>query len=104
MGQIRVLVVDDSSLARELIIAILSTDKEILIAGEASNGSEAIEKVKELKPDIVTMDIEMPVMDGLFAIEHIMASHPVPILVVTTRGDAHTAYAAIAMGAPWTLW
>ncbi|MGD0283633.1 MAG: chemotaxis-specific protein-glutamate methyltransferase CheB [Dissulfurispiraceae bacterium] len=99
MGQIRVLVVDDSSLARELIIAILSTDKEILIAGEASNGSEAIEKVKVLKPDIVTMDIEMPVMDGLFAIEHIMASNPVPILVVTTRGDAHTAYAAISMGA-----
>ncbi len=99
MGQIRVLVVDDSDLARELIIAILSTDKEITIAGEAKNGREAVEKVRQLKPDIVTMDIEMPIMNGLEAIEQIMATNPVPILVVTTRGDAHTAYAAISKGA-----
>jgi two-component system chemotaxis response regulator CheB len=99
MGQIRVLVVDDSSLARELIKAILSTDKEIVVVAEAANGRDAIEKVRELKPDIVTMDIEMPVMDGLEATELIMASHAVPILVVTTRGDAHTAYSAISRGA-----
>ncbi len=99
MGQIRVVVADDSDLARELIIAILSTDKEITIVGEAKNGREAVEKVRELKPDILTIDIEMPVMNGLEAIEHIMGNIALPILVVTTRGDAHTAYAAISKGA-----
>lgn len=99
MKKIRVLVVDDSTLARELIIAILSTDDELQVIGEAKDGKEAVEKVSELKPDIVTMDIEMPVMDGIEAIEQIMAFNAVPILVVTTRGDAHTAYAAISKGA-----
>lgn len=99
MGQIRVVVVDDSDLARELISAILSTDREITVVGEARNGKEAVEMVRELKPDIVTMDIEMPVMNGFEAIEHIMAATAVPILVVTTRGDANTAYAAISKGA-----
>jgi two-component system chemotaxis response regulator CheB len=96
---IRVLVADDSKLARELIIAILSTDKDMMIVGEAQDGREAVRKALELKPDIVTMDIEMPVMNGLDAIEQIMSTQPVPILVVTTRGDAHTAYAAISRGA-----
>lgn len=99
MGLIRVLVADDSSFARELITEILSTDAEIKVVGVAENGLEAVEKVRELKPDVVTMDIEMPVMDGLEAIEHIMATDAVPILVVTTRGDAQTAYTAISKGA-----
>lgn len=98
-GKIRVLVVDDSDLARDLIVAILSSDKEIAVVGEAKNGVEAVEMVGELKPDIVTIDIEMPVMNGLDAIERIMAVNALPILVVTTRGDAHTAYAAISKGA-----
>ncbi|RJQ61359.1 MAG: chemotaxis-specific protein-glutamate methyltransferase CheB [Desulfobacteraceae bacterium] len=99
MGQIRVLVADDSALARELIIAILSTDNEINVIGQAKNGREAVEMVKELRPDILTLDIEMPLMNGLDAIELIMGNHPLPILVVTTRGDAHTAYSAISKGA-----
>ncbi|MHB8828112.1 MAG: chemotaxis-specific protein-glutamate methyltransferase CheB [Syntrophales bacterium] len=99
MGQIRVLVADDSELARELIAAILSTDNEIAVVGEAKNGKEAVEKARELKPDIITMDIEMPVMNGLEAIEQIMATNARPILVVTTRGDANTAYVAISKGA-----
>lgn len=99
MGQIRVVVADDSDLARELITAILSTDKEIAVVGQAKNGKEAVDRVKELKPDILTLDIEMPVMNGLEAIEYIMGNHALPILVVTTRGDAHTAYAAISKGA-----
>lgn len=99
MGQIRVLVVDDSSFVRELITTILSTDKDIKVVGEAANGQEAVEKARELKPDIVTMDIEMPVMNGLDAIELIMASNALPILVVTTSGDAKIAYEAIAKGA-----
>jgi two-component system chemotaxis response regulator CheB len=99
MKPIRVLVVDDSDFARDLICEILSADREIVIAGTAVNGREAVEKVRDLKPDIVTMDIEMPVMDGLEAIERIMAASAVPILVVTSLHDANTAYAAIDKGA-----
>lgn len=99
MKPIRVLVVDDSKLARELIIAILSTDRDIEVSGEAANGSEAVEMTNKLKPDVVTMDIEMPVMNGLEAIERIMADNAVPILVVTNHNDSHTAFAAISKGA-----
>lgn len=100
MGRrIRVLVADDSELARDLIIAVLSSDDEIEVVGEAKNGREAVEKVLDLQPDILTIDIEMPVMNGHDAIERIMAINPLPILVVTTRGDTHTAYAAISKGA-----
>lgn len=67
--------------------------------GEAVNGLEAVEQVRSLHPDIVTMDIEMPVMDGLQAISQIMAENAVPILVVTTRSDSKTAYTAISKGA-----
>ncbi len=96
---IRVLVVDDSVLARELIISILSVDRQIRVIGEATNGEEAVEKTRQLKPDIVTMDIEMPVMTGIEAIEHIMAEHAVPIIVVSAQSDADTAYTAVSRGA-----
>jgi len=99
MNKIRVLIADDSALVRDLIKAIIGLDPELDVVGEASNGREAVEKVRSLHPDIVTMDIEMPVMDGLQAIEQIMAENAVPILVVTTRGDAKTAYSAISKGA-----
>ncbi len=99
MKKIRVLIVDDSLLVRSLIRSIIEMDHEIEVAGEASNGLEAVEKARSLHPDIITMDIEMPIMDGLQAIEQIMATSAVPILVVTSRGDAETAYAAISHGA-----
>lgn len=99
MSKIRVLVVDDSPLARMAIIEHLSEDDEIEIAGVARNGRDAIAKVKALKPSIVTLDINMPVMGGLETIEQIMAFNPVPVLVVTSRGDADTAYSAISKGA-----
>jgi len=99
MKSIRVLVADDSPLVRDLLKAIIESDPQLEVAGEAANGREAAEMVRLLRPDIVTMDIEMPVMDGLQAIERIMCESAVPILVVTTRGDAETAYAAIAKGA-----
>ncbi|MBI5076110.1 MAG: chemotaxis-specific protein-glutamate methyltransferase CheB [Nitrospirae bacterium] len=99
MKKVRVLIADDSALARSLIRSIIEMDPEMEVAGEASNGLEAVEKARSLHPDIITMDIEMPVMDGLQAIEQIMAAHAIPILVVTSRGDAKTAYAAIAKGA-----
>ena len=96
---IRVLVVDDSPLVREMICAILESEPGIEVVGEAANGVEAIDRVAELAPDIVTMDIEMPVMGGLEAIERIIAAHPVPILAVTALTGVRTAFAAVSKGA-----
>jgi two-component system, chemotaxis family, protein-glutamate methylesterase/glutaminase len=96
---IRVLVVDDSGLVRDMIRAILESDPGIIVAGEAADGAEAVSKVASLKPDIVTMDIEMPVMGGLEAIERIIAAHPVPILVVTALTGVRTAFTAVSKGA-----
>lgn len=96
---IRVLVVDDSAMARDMIIAILSPAPGIRVVGMASNGLEAVAMVAMLKPDLVTMDIEMPILGGLEAIRRIMAEHPVPILVVTARGGVQAAFAAVSKGA-----
>lgn len=96
---IRVMVVDDSVLVRDMIRAILESEPGIVVAGEAADGAEAIAKVASLKPDIVTMDIEMPVMGGLEAIERIIAENPVPILVVTALTGVRTAFAAVSKGA-----
>ncbi len=95
----RVLVVDDSALARDIITLILDQDPGIEVVGQAENGEIAVDLVGTLKPDLVTMDIMMPVMDGLTAIQHIMAYHPTPILVVTSSGEAEVAYKAISNGA-----
>jgi len=83
MEKIRVLVVDDSVFMRNAITKIISTD-EIEVIGTASNGAEAIEKVKQLNPTLATMDIEMPVMDGLTAVQRIMEEHPIPIMMLST--------------------
>ncbi len=99
MTQTRVLVVDDSASARFLIRQILERDPEILVSGEACNGREAVEMIPQLRPDIVLMDIEMPVMDGITAIEHIMSTNAVPIFVITSRADTDTAYKAVSKGA-----
>src|SRR4030043_1529790 len=81
---IRVLVVDDSPLMCKILTNIMNCDPEILVAAIASNGKEAVELVPCLKPDIITMDMDMPVMDGFEATKQIMASHPTPILIVAS--------------------
>lgn len=81
---IRVLVVDDSPLMCKVLTNILNPDPQILVAGVAHNGKEAVEIVPRLKPDIITMDIHMPVMDGFEATRQIMAYNPTPILVVSS--------------------
>ncbi len=81
---IRVLVVDDSMTARELLCAILTSDPEITVVGQAVDGQEAVDLVAELTPDVVTMDINMPRLDGYEATKRIMAETPTPIVVVTS--------------------
>jgi two-component system chemotaxis response regulator CheB len=98
---IRVLVVDDSAFVRQAVARMLSADPEIEVAGFAKDGREGIEKVKELQPDVVTLDIQMPRMDGLEALGHIMASHPVPVLLLSslTREGADVTLRGLEMGA-----
>ena len=97
--KLRVLIVDDSKLTQSVLTTILSADNEIDVVGTAENGSEAFEKVKTLRPDFATIDIKMPVMDGLEAIENIMAECAVPILVISDVSDSNAAFTALSRGA-----
>ena len=99
MTGIRVLIADDSPTVRNMLADILGSDPEISISGLAENGLEAIEQTRLLKPDIVAMDINMPVIGGLEAIEKIMSATPVPILVITDLDDARIAFSALSKGA-----
>ncbi|TWH45465.1 chemotaxis-specific protein-glutamate methyltransferase CheB [Sporomusa sp. KB1] len=96
---IRVLIVDDCPIVREFIIGLLAEEADIKVVGEAANGEEASKQAFLLRPNLIIMDIAMPVMDGLEAIEVIMQNNPTPILVVTAYGDAHLAYEAVSRGA-----
>jgi two-component system chemotaxis response regulator CheB len=76
MGKARVLVVDDSAFMRKAISLMLESDPEIEVVGMASNGEDGIELNQKLKPDVITLDIEMPRMDGLTALKRIMSENP----------------------------
>ncbi len=84
---IRVLVAEDSVVARELLVKILSTDPEIEVIACVSNGRQAVEFSRQQRPDLITMDICMPEMDGFAATRTIMEEAPVPIIMVTSRSD-----------------
>ena len=97
----RVLVVDDSGFFRRRIVEILEADPMLKVIGTAANGQEAIDQVATLKPDVVTMDIEMPVMDGITAVRHIMKSNPLPVLMFSslTHDGAQAKLDALDAGA-----
>jgi two-component system chemotaxis response regulator CheB len=84
---LRVLVAEDSSTIRELLVEILRSDPEIEVVGEAKNGAEAVTLTRQLRPDLVTMDIRMPLMDGFEATKRIMVEAPTPIIIVTASVD-----------------
>ena len=101
MKRIRVVVVDDSPTSRQVLVAILRADHEIEVVGQAADGLEAVEMVKRLHPDIVTMDVQMPKLDGFAATKRIMVEAPTPILI-TTSVDPHVlsvSLEAVRMGA-----
>jgi two-component system chemotaxis response regulator CheB len=100
--RIRVLIADDSLVAREMLTQILMSDPGIEVVGTAVDGQQAVEMVARLRPDLVTMDVHMPKMDGLEATERIMAYTPTPILVVSSsvHGEGMgRAFDALAIGA-----
>lgn len=102
MKSIRVLVVDDSITVRKRIVDVLAAQPDFEVVAEAANGREAIESCQQLRPDVVTLDMMMPVMSGLAATEYIMAYCPTPILVVSSsfnRGELFKTYDALAAGA-----
>lgn len=98
---IKVLVVDDSSFMRASISHILSSDKEIEVAGTAVDGVDALKKVGEIRPDVVLLDIDMPVMDGLTALSYIMAKYPTPVVMLSglAEKDARIAIKSLERGA-----
>jgi len=81
---IKVLIVDDSMVIRKLLANIIQEDPRLMLIGEACNGKEAIQKVQQLKPDIVSMDIQMPLMTGVEVTRYLMQHHPVPILIASS--------------------
>lgn len=85
---IKILIVDDSETETQLLKYIFSQDPNIEIIGYARNGKDAIFLANKLKPDLITMDIQMPVMDGLEAIRYIMSHQPVPIVVISSKLDS----------------
>jgi two-component system, chemotaxis family, protein-glutamate methylesterase/glutaminase len=97
-----VLVVEDSLTVRKRLCEVLEEHPEFEVVGEAGDGQRAVELCQQLRPDVVTMDIVLPMMSGLAATEYIMANCPTPILIVSSpdnRGDAFQTYDALAAGA-----
>ena len=99
--RVRVLVVDDSALMRKLIPIILSRDPNIEVVGTAMDGSFALKKIEELQPDVVTLDLEMPRMDGMETLRLIMRRAPLPVILFSTHSKegAYSTFKALALGA-----
>ena len=99
--RVRVLVVDDSALMRKLIPIILTRDPGIEVVGTAMDGAFALKKIEELQPDVVTLDLEMPRMDGMEALRLIMRRAPLPVILFSTHSKegAYSTFKALALGA-----
>ena len=99
--RIRVLVVDDSALMRKLIPSIVERDPAIEVVGTAMDGAFALKKIEELRPDVITLDLEMPRMDGMETLRMIMRRAPTPVIMVSTHSKegAYATFKALALGA-----
>jgi len=101
MARIKVLVVDDSAFMRKVLTDILSDTSKIEVVGTAKNGQDALEQIRILKPDIVTLDVEMPVMDGITALKHIVNELKIPVVMLSslTQAGADLTIEALEIGA-----
>src|SRR3954452_19274009 len=98
---IKTLIVDDSALVRKLLTEMLSKDREIEIVGTAADPYAAREKIKQLNPDVITLDVEMPRMDGITFLENLMRLRPTPVVMVSslTQQGAEVTLRALELGA-----
>ena len=94
----RVLVVDDSALMRKLIPQMLAADESIEVVGTAMDGSFCLKKIEELKPNVVTLDLEMPGMNGIDTLKEIMRRQPVPVIVVSSHSTEGATVTMKALG------
>ncbi|KAF2955269.1 chemotaxis response regulator protein-glutamate methylesterase [Marinitoga sp. 38H-ov] len=101
MPEINVLIADDSPLTRKILKALIESDKSLRIIGVARDGIEAVEKANKLNPDVIIMDIKMPNMDGLTALQYILEEKNIPVIVVSSLGEKSSiiAYEALELGA-----
>jgi len=101
MAKITVLIVDDSALVRKLLSEVLSSDPDIEVIGTAVDPYQAREKIKQLKPDVLTLDVEMPRMDGVTFLKNLMRLHPMPVVMVSTLTEqgAQVTLEALELGA-----
>jgi len=101
MDKKRVLIVDDSAFMRKVISDIVNSDPGLVVADTAKNGQEAVQKVQLLKPDVMTLDVEMPVLDGLSALEVVMRESPLPVIMLSsvTKEGADATLRALELGA-----
>jgi len=101
MAKIKVLIVDDSALVRRLMTEILESDREIEVIGAAADPYAAREKIKQLNPDVITLDVEMPRMDGITFLENLMRLRPMPVVMVSslTEHGADVTLRALELGA-----
>ena len=97
--KIRILVVDDSAYHRRTLVKIVGLDSHMEVVGTAGDGEEAIKKVVNLKPDLITLDLEMPRMDGFTFLRWLMRNFPRPVLVVTSRDSNKSVFKALDLGA-----
>lgn len=95
----RILIADDSALIRSILKRLFQFEKDFVLVGEAGNGLQAVELSRDLSPDLVIMDIDMPVMDGLTATRRIMAENPLPIIIFSNHSGQDVKFKAMAGGA-----
>ncbi len=98
-SKIKVLVVDDSAYSRQTIKKMLETDPNIIVIGIASDGIDAMAKTLRLKPDLITLDFEMPQMDGFSFLRWLMKERPTPVIMVSSYSDTKTVFKALELGA-----
>ncbi len=97
--KIRVLVVDDASFMVKAVSEMLSSDPEIEVVGSARNGQEALEMIPDLRPDVITLDVDMPVMDGIRTVRHLMIESPVPVIMLSSLfNDGSITFEALRLG------